>query len=201
MGWFLIPKATPLEKAALGTRSSSHTRGGHLRSTLRHPFSQCSSLFTANPTFPSTTSFCLLCPTFYFLSPSFSVSLSNFWRPTRFTYSSHVSFGRCLALARPEAPREGPVSTVLTDTSQVPGDAQMHHNSQIQWTYLKQKFYNSVEDFYFPLGNYFFFRRKKLLLSLESPEHEFLNSLNAQTTELSKYSSQQKQDLLPDCNH
>ena len=28
-----------------------------------------------------------------------------------------------------------------------------------------------------------------------------LNSLNGQTTELSKYSSQQKQDLLPDCNY
>lgn len=118
MGWFLIPKAIPLEKAVLVTKSSSHTHGGDLRHTLCHPFSQCSSLFTANPTFPSTISFSILCPTFYFLSPS-SVFLSTFWRPTRFPYSSHVSFGRCLALARPEDPQEGPVSTVFTDTSQV----------------------------------------------------------------------------------
>lgn len=122
----------------------------------------------SQPHLSQHNSFCLLCPTFYFLSP-FSVSLSNFWRPTRFTYSSHVSFGRCLALARPEAPREEPLSTVLTDTSQVPGDAQMHHNSQIQRTYLKQKFYNSVEDFYFPLGNYFFFPKKETTFKFGVP--------------------------------
>ena len=28
--------------------------------------------------------------------------------------------------------------------------------SQKSWIYFKQKFYNSVEDFYFPLGNYLF---------------------------------------------